>query len=108
MRYRQTNQPVALRQRSHEVTPAEERAAGRISPEDKAERAHAMTMSKCKETQPTAEAMRLPLHPVVSNAVTNGMRNKTAPFSAALRQDKYVGGAILKGTTTTNNVRLDS
>ena len=67
-----------------------------------------MTTSKCKGTQLTAEAMRLPLHPVVSNAVTNDMRNKTAPFSVALRRDRYVGGAILKGTTITNNVRLDS
>ena len=108
MRYRQTNQPVALRLKSHKVTPADERAAGGISPEDQAERAHARTTSKCTEMQRTAEAMKPPPHQVVSNAVTDGMRNKTAPFSAALRQDKYVGGAILKDTTPTNNVPLDN
>ena len=108
MRYRQTNQPVAPRQRGQEITPAEERAAGRISPEDKAERVLAMTTSNCKGMQPMAEAMRLPLHQAASNAVTNGMRNATAPFSVALRLDRYVGDAILKDTTITNNVRLDS
>ena len=108
MRYRQTSQPVALRQKSHKVTPADERAADGISPEDKAGRAPARTTSKCKAMQRTAEAMKPPPHQVVSNAVTDGMRNKTAPFSAALRQDKYVGGAILKDTTPTNNVPLDN
>ena len=108
MRYRQTNQQVARRLKSHKVTPADERAAGGISPEELAERARARTTSKCTEMQRMAEAMRLLLPQVASNAVIDGMRNKTAPFSAALHQDKYVGGAILKDTTPTNNVPLDN
>ena len=108
MRYRRTNQLVALRQKSHQVMPADERAAGGISPEDKAERARVMITCKCPGTPLTAEAMRLLLPQVASNAVIDGMRNKTAPFSAALHQDKYVGGAILKDTTPTNNVPLDN
>ena len=108
MRYRQTNHPVAPRQRGKEITPAEERAAGRISPEDKAERVLAMTMTNCKGMQPMAEAMRLPLRQVASNAVTNGMRNATAPSFVALRLDRYVGDAIWKDTTITNNVHLDN
>ena len=108
MRYRQTNQQVALRLKSHKVTPADERAAGEIRPEDKAERARVMITCKCPGTPLTAEAMRLLLPQVASNAVIDGMRNKTAPFSEAPRQDRYVGGAILKATTPTNNVPLDN